>query len=59
MSKPVIPIHPEMDIRYAARLFTRFDITRAPVVDEHRDIVGIISLTDMVFKGMLRVRDKE
>jgi len=55
MSKPVITIHPDMDIRYASRLFTRFGLSRAPVVNSNRDVIGIISLTDMVFKGMLQL----
>ncbi|MFC1338098.1 MAG: CBS domain-containing protein [gamma proteobacterium symbiont of Phacoides pectinatus] len=51
MTKPVITVDPEMDIRYCARLFTRFDISRAPVV-RNREIVGIVSMTDMVLKGL-------
>ncbi len=51
MSKPVITINPEMDIRYCARLFARFDLSRAPVV-ENREVIGIISFTDMVVKGL-------
>jgi CBS domain-containing protein len=42
-----------MDIRYAARLFSTFDLTRAPVV-RNGEVVGIVSLTDMVIKGLLR-----
>jgi CBS domain-containing protein len=53
MSKPVITINPEMDIRYASRLFTHFGLSRAPVVDASRNVIGIVSLTDMVFKGMM------
>jgi CBS domain-containing protein len=55
MSKPVITIHPEMDIRYASRLFTRFGLSRAPVVDASRSVIGVVSLTDMVFKGMCQI----
>jgi predicted transcriptional regulator len=51
MSKPVISVDPQMDIRYCARLFDRFNLTRAPVV-ENREIVGIVSYTDMVVKGL-------
>ncbi|MGD2021245.1 MAG: CBS domain-containing protein [Thiohalocapsa sp.] len=51
MSKPVITVSPDMDIRYCARLFARFDLSRAPVV-EAGDVVGIVSLTDLVMKGM-------
>ena len=52
MAKPVLTVHPEMDIRYCARLFSRFDLSRAPVV-ENGEVVGIVSLTDMVLKGFL------
>jgi hypothetical protein len=41
-----------MDIRYCARLFTRFELTRAPVV-EHGEVIGIVSMTDLVIKGMV------
>jgi predicted transcriptional regulator len=51
MSKPAISVHPDMDIRYCARLFGRFRLSRAPVMLD-RKIVGIISLTDMVLKGL-------
>ena len=53
MSKPVITIDPEMDIRYCARLFARFELSRAPVL-EHGRVVGIVSLTDMVLKGLCK-----
>ncbi|WP_456415445.1 CBS domain-containing protein [Thiolapillus sp.] len=55
MSKPVISVDPEMDIRYCARLFERFDISRAPVV-ENRRIIGIVSHTDMVLRGLAQLR---
>ena len=53
MSKPVISVDPDMDIRYCARLFEKFGLSRAPVVDE-RSIVGIVSYTDMVLRGLYR-----
>ena len=53
MSKPVISVDPEMDIRYCARLFESFGLARAPVI-ENRKIVGIISFTDMVMKGLVK-----
>jgi len=52
MSKPVMTVDPDMDIRYCARLFGRFDLSRAPVV-EGREVIGIVSLTDLVMKGMV------
>ena len=52
MAKPVISVDPEMNIRYCARLFDRFELSRAPVV-EHGKVVGIVSFTDMVLRGLL------
>jgi CBS domain-containing protein len=52
MSKPVLSVNPDMDIRYCARLFARFNLSRAPVVDGS-EVIGIVSLTDMVVKGMV------
>lgn len=51
MSKPVVTVDPAMDIRYCARLFERFGLSRAPVVDNGK-LVGLISYTDMVMKGL-------
>jgi len=52
MSKPVLSVNPEMDIRHCARLFAHFDLTRAPVV-ENGEVIGVVSLTDLVVKGMM------
>lgn len=54
MAKPVITVDPEMDIRYCARLFERFNITRAPVINGG-NVIGVVSLTDLVLKGMCQV----
>jgi signal-transduction protein with cAMP-binding, CBS, and nucleotidyltransferase domain len=51
MEKPLIGVDPAMDIRYCARLFERHHLTRAAVVD-NREVIGIISYTDIVMKGM-------
>lgn len=53
MAKPVISVAPDMDIRYCARLFERFDLSRAPVV-ENGEVVGIVSFTDMVLRGLCK-----
>ena len=52
MSKPVVTVDPQMDIRYCARLFDRLSLSRAPVI-ENGKMIGIISFTDMVLKGMM------
>jgi signal-transduction protein with cAMP-binding, CBS, and nucleotidyltransferase domain len=57
MSKPVIPVDPEMDIRYCARLFERFGLSRAPVVED-RMVIGIVSFTDMVLRGLCKQFEK-
>ena len=53
MAKPVITVRPDMDIRYCAHLFNRFDISRAPVVDSG-EIVGVVSFTDLVLLGICK-----
>lgn len=52
MAKPVIAVDPDMDIRYCARLFDRFQLSRAPVVGDGR-VMGVISFTDMVLRGLV------
>ena len=51
MSKPVISVHPDMDIRYCTRLLDRFGLSRAPVLEDQK-IVGLVSYTDIVLKGL-------
>ena len=52
MSKPVMSVSPEMDIRYCTRLFDRFGLSRAPVLENNK-IIGLVSYTDIVLKGLL------
>lgn len=51
MSKPVISVSPKMDIRYCARLFQKFGIRRAPVVEDHK-VVGMISYYHLVLEAL-------
>jgi predicted transcriptional regulator len=51
MSKPVVSVKPEMDIRYCARLFHRFGISAAPVI-QGDEIQGIVSYEQLVLKGL-------
>ena len=52
MSKPVLSVDPEMDIRYCARMFEQFGLSRAPVL-ENKKVIGVVSFTDMVMKGVV------
>ena len=54
MSKPVVSVDSEMDIRYCTRLFDSFGLSRAPVVDGKK-VIGIVGYTDIVLRG---VRDR-
>ena len=49
MTKPVVSVHPDMDIRYCSRLFARYGLLRAPVLDD-RKIIGTISSNALVLK---------
>jgi predicted transcriptional regulator len=51
MTKPVIFVDPDMDIRYCTRLFENFGLSRAPVID-HKKVVGIVGYTDIVLRGV-------
>jgi len=51
MTKPVIPIDPEMDVRYVARMFDHLGLSNAPVI-ENNQVVGIVSYDELVFNGL-------
>jgi CBS domain-containing protein len=48
MSKPVWTVPPDMLARYAVRLLARFQLSRAVVVDQDRNPIGIVTLRDLV-----------
>lgn len=58
MSKPVVGIDPDMDIRYCARLFEKFGLSRAPVIEAGK-LLGVVSFTDMVLQGMVKSNNEE
>ena len=53
MSKPVISVHPDMDIRYCSRLFANYNLVRAPVL-EHNIVVGMVSPNALVLDGLYK-----
>lgn len=50
MSKPVITVPADMDIRYVARLLFRAGIRRAPV-EEAGELTGMISLSSLILEN--------
>ena len=56
MSKPVIPVEPDMDVRYVARMFQSFGLSNAPVI-ENGLVIGIVSYTELVFEGLCKLID--
>ena len=48
MAKPLMSVPPEMDVRYCARLFERFSIHLAPVI-ENNESIGMVDYINMVF----------
>lgn len=55
MIKPVFSVAPDMDIRYTARLFERFGINKAPIIEAGK-ILGMVTYHDIVLKGMLKTQ---
>jgi Mg/Co/Ni transporter MgtE len=58
MTKPVVRIHPAMDIRNCAKLFSQYGITHAPVI-ENNELVGLVSLPKLGLDGLLKHFDEE
>lgn len=51
MTCPVIQVHPEMDIRLCSRLFSTYNLVRAPVVDDNV-VLGVVSPNSLVLDGL-------
>ena len=54
MSKPVISLDPDMDVRHCARMFERFGLSSVPVI-ENGKVLGIVSYSELVFKGLFEL----
>ncbi|MDO6460444.1 CBS domain-containing protein [Granulosicoccaceae sp. 1_MG-2023] len=52
MTKPVIDADAGMNVKYCARLFDRFGLSVAPVIENDR-VVGIVSYRELVLKGLV------
>ncbi|MCH7931646.1 MAG: CBS domain-containing protein [Proteobacteria bacterium] len=53
MSKPVLNVDADMDIKYAIRLLSRFGLSRA-LVTEQGSLVGVVTVREMVFRFVTR-----
>jgi CBS domain-containing protein len=53
MNKPVISVHPDMDIRYCSRLFANYNLVRAPVIENNK-VVGMVSPNSLVLDGLYK-----
>ncbi len=51
MTKPALSVDPNMNVKYCARLFERFGISRAPVI-ENGKLLGMVSYNNIVVNGM-------
>jgi CBS domain-containing protein len=49
MSKPVVSVDIDMELKYAVRLLDRFGLSRA-LVTEKNEVVGMVTLRDMVLR---------
>lgn len=49
MTKPVITVDADMDVKYTIRLLTRYQLRRA-LVTEQGQMVGIVTLRDMAIR---------
>ncbi len=57
MSKPVLSVEPDLDIRYCARLFDNFGLSVAPVIEQGK-VIGIISYHEIVLDGLMELEHR-
>lgn len=52
MTKPVISVPANMDVRYVANLLIKIGLRMAPV-EENGEYIGMVSLSDLILENML------
>lgn len=52
MTKPLVTVPADMDVRYVARLMHKVGVKRMPVV-ENGELLGIVTETDLVLQSQL------
>jgi CBS domain-containing protein len=58
MNKPLITVSQGLPVKYAARLMSQFDVKRAVII-EHGELVGIVSMQDIVYSMLDEPADGE
>ena len=53
MTKPVLTVSADMNVKYCVRMFERFGISLAPMVSDNKR-VGMVSYDNIVINGMAR-----
>ncbi len=56
MTKPVIGISPDMDVRYCSRLFDQFGLSFAPVIESGK-VIGMVGYHGLVLDGWVASMD--
>ena len=51
MTKPALSVAPDMNVKYCARLFEHFGVSRAPVIKDGK-VIGMVSYNNIVLNGM-------
>jgi len=54
MTRPVIHVHQEMDIRHCSRLFSTYNLVRAPVLENDK-VIGMVSPNSLVLDGLYKI----
>lgn len=54
MTCPIIRVYPEMDIRHCSKLFSTYNLVRAPVI-KNGEILGIVSPNSLVLDGLYQL----
>ena len=51
MSKPLVVVNPDLDVKYVARLMAQQGLSRAPVLFEQK-LQGVVSISDIIETAM-------
>ena len=51
MTKPLVVVNPDLDVKYVARLMAQRGLSRAPVLFGQK-LQGVVSITDIVEKAL-------